>query len=77
MGYGSRAVDALRAFYNGELYNVDLDESGRKRTKEVYPDLSQVDEASCTTDSWRIVFLILSLGDDTHNRRGAKSSVCQ
>lgn len=51
MGYGSRAVDALRAFYNGELYNVDLDESGRKRTKEVYPDLSQVDEASCTTDS--------------------------
>jgi len=42
MGYGSRALEALNAFYSGEYFN--LDENARAETE--YPDFGAVDHAS-------------------------------
>lgn len=40
MGYGSRAIQALNAFYSGEYFN--LDESG-PRVETEYPDAAAID----------------------------------
>ena len=40
MGYGSRAIQALNAFYSGEYFN--LDESGA-RVETEYPDAAAID----------------------------------
>ena len=42
MGYGSRALQALNAYYSGEFFNLDE----ASRPDESYPDPSLVDDVS-------------------------------
>ncbi|THV00462.1 DUF699-domain-containing protein [Dendrothele bispora CBS 962.96] len=42
MGYGSRALHALNAYYSGEYFNLDEQEKG----EEEYPDPRKVDETT-------------------------------
>ena len=42
MGYGSRALQALNAYYSGEYFNVDEAE----KAEEAYPDPTVVAEVS-------------------------------
>lgn len=44
MGYGSRALSALNAFYSGELLN--LDEVAAEMDIETFEDVAKVDEVS-------------------------------
>ena len=40
MGYGSRALQALNAFYSGEYFNVDE----AAQPEQSYPDPSAIDD---------------------------------